>query len=227
MDRPEIVRISMANMMRMYRDWATVARLIEEHLKNEGFQRTGQNSGMWDRSASYDNPEGWLSCSFTAAYWKPGRETRAAGYCMHFGAYKAEFQAKLDARQAHLPAIAVSVLDLETQGTIKKIETGVLRSLFRAGWYDVEHVQIAHQVFVSSDVTAGKYRVKAKAKTFFVDLLLLKSREDVRRLVSEPLLLLYGGQTPALTDPAVMPVSLTPQEEAAAERQANTAGTQG
>jgi hypothetical protein len=190
--KSDIIQQTMKNMQLLYHDFATMAQIIEQYMRNNGLEAFGGANGTWGNSTAYYKPRGWLCRSFARAYARGPLVRKCVGFCMHFGAYRQEDVELLSALRVRLPSISVSALSLEAD--FNRTQAYLYRTLFRAGWKDVRDVRSEHNTVIRSTVLRERNRIGASAATYFLDLLLLNSKDAIHRLVAEPMVRMYGGE---------------------------------
>ncbi len=68
--RREIIKQTFKNMASIYNDVGQICQIIEEKMKNQGFEAMGNKAVTWETSTSLDYPDGWLHSYFARVYLK-------------------------------------------------------------------------------------------------------------------------------------------------------------
>lgn len=191
MEKRAIILQTVENMLGIYQDIGQICQLIEEKIKNLGFDALGNKGITWETSTSMDYPDSWLYNFFARAYLKKRQPKKVVGYCIHLGGYDEDEIAKLKQLNLSFPVINVSVLELQKKaGDYNRNE--IYNSLFNAGWI-CEQPEVKENIVVQSKIVNG-YVAQADAITYFIDLLALNSEDAINKLVVQPMKEMYSGK---------------------------------
>lgn len=184
MDNREIVAQTFKNMTSIYDDVGRICQVIEEKMKNHGFEPMGNKGITWETSTSIDCPDGWLHSYFARVYLKKRQPKKAVGYCIHLCEYKDEdYMKKLKQLNLALPLMNVSLLNLQ-KNAADLWRSNLYNCLWAAGW-NSDQQEVKDNVIVFNNVAHNS--VSAKAVTYFLDLLSLNSEKAIEELVVEPM----------------------------------------
>lgn len=175
-------------MLTIYKDIGQICQLIEEKMKNMGFEALGNKGIIWETSTSMNYPEDWL---YARAYLKKRQPKKVIGYCIHLGGYDEEDKEILKQLGLTLPFINVSVLKLQSKATDFN-RNEIYNSLYNAGWVS-EQPKIIDNKVVYSKVN-DEYVAEAYTATYFLNLLALNSEDVINKLIVQPINEMYSGK---------------------------------
>lgn len=191
MDPRAVIAATLENMNRIYRDIGQIVQIIEEKMRNEGFQAIGDAAVTWEVSTAYHSPSSWLYRWFARIFWDDEHPTKAVGYCLHLGNYARRDEETLIQMGVSFPFVNVSLLEgFEKAVNTFKRRSDLYNCLWGAGWYEGRE-KVTNQAIVESRVTYGE--VAALATTYFVDMLALVDDLTIGRLVVEPMVKMFQG----------------------------------
>jgi len=192
MEKRKIILQTVDNMLGIYQDISQICQLIEEKMKNLGFEALGNKGIIWETSSSMDYPDSWLHNYFARAYLKKRQAKKIVGYCIHLGGYYEDDITRLKNLNLSLPVINVSVLELQKRAEeYNRYE--IYNSLFNAGWYSKQQ-EIKANAIMQSRLLEG-YVAQADAITYYLDLLALDSEDAINKLIVQPMKEMHSGKS--------------------------------
>src|SRR2546425_4404209 len=105
MDTRELIDRTMKNMDRIYRCVGEIVEIVDQKMRNAGFQAIGKATCTWAVKKTYDRSDKWLFRQFARAFEREGVRTKFAGFCIHLGEYLTDYVKGLEAIGVRLPAI--------------------------------------------------------------------------------------------------------------------------
>lgn len=209
MNKREIIAQTFSNMYNIYQDTGQIIRIIEEQMKNNGFQSLGNDAAVWETSTSFHKSDSWIYSWFARAYLDDKQSDKAVGFCIHLGKenYHEDGLDRLAEYGITFPFMNISLTGIDQEVT--NIKKSVFYDvLWGAGWWtDIKQKLINNCQVYSEDEVA---EVLAKSTTYFVDLLGLTNEEIIERLVTEPMSKMVEGDQQWVAN-AELPVIMIPE----------------
>lgn len=192
METRDIIEQTLKNMGLIYNDVSQIGQLIEEKMKNRGFEAIGDSAFTWETSGALGRPDSWLYKYFARIYTDDESPKKAVGLCIHLGEYEINDMKKFAKFSIRFPIIAVSLLKMDQE--VKKLwRTDLYDCLWCAGWYDS---YVCLQKISNNRVVYGGVNdkeIRGEMVTYFLDLLTLMKAELVEQLVIEPMEKMFKG----------------------------------
>ncbi len=192
MDNREIVEITIKNMRNIFKDTGEIIQIVEEGMKNHGFQPFGIDAACtWDVSRSLKEPGSWLYTYFSRAYSREEDLEKAIGFCIHLGGYSSADIKKLEPLSVKFPFVNVSLLEQKEAFKWKdaKARIEIWDWLWGAGWERAENARRTAKKRTIEEI----FEDGAKNLTYFIDLLFLTQKEAIHKLIIEPMKSMYEG----------------------------------
>jgi hypothetical protein len=187
----QIIADTMTNMSSIYRDIGIILQLIDRSMKDWDIRPQGDTGAVWDVSSSYENTENWLYRWFARAYTKTDSRT-VVGPVIHLGGYNAEWIRKMRYFSVEVPCVQVSLLQYESLPNVGN-RANLYNDLWGLSWYDPNAAEKIGNVIVVPSVKSHTGPA-AKVTSYFVDLLSVRSKEQIEQLLAEPMRKMLEGK---------------------------------
>ncbi|MCP4345836.1 MAG: hypothetical protein GY795_09955 [Desulfobacterales bacterium] len=183
-----IIKQAIESIKFVYDDIGRVGNIIEEEMRNNGFQAIGEATFTWEVSKSLYQPDDWLYRWFARCYSKNNNNgLKRVGFCIHLGDYSEELLSDLPGL---LPLMNISILETIQRRDIAGNE---LRNiLWEAGWHETTINDTVNQCVIKGEKEVSNGN-NVRTATYFVDFLSLKNEDIIKKLVVKPMTEMFNG----------------------------------
>ncbi len=192
MDTREIVEITVKNMKNIFKDAGEIIQIVEGGMQNHGFQPFGMDAACtWACSRSLKEPGLWLYTYFSRAYSREENLKRAVGFCIHLGGYSSGDIKKLELLSVKFPFVNVSLLEQKESFKWKDAKPRIATWdwLRGAGWRRSKNARRTTKKHTVEEI----FKDGTKNLTYFIDMLSLKQKEAIHKIIIEPMKSMYEG----------------------------------